>query len=185
MILPSPPALLFLIYLLLFLPYAALRSAQRLRERASTPARRTIWTSTLLSLAVLFAMSWFTARTFDYADDLFAVPPLALRDYALAAAALAAAVAEEVAYRGVGVQILWYSLGSQTAAILICATAFAIAHALQGWKSAVMIFALALVLHALVELTGTLVLAMVVHAVYDLVAGWIIARDARRLPGAA
>jgi membrane protease YdiL (CAAX protease family) len=97
------------------------------------------------------------------------------------AAVLAASVAEEAAYRGVGLQILWYSLGSQAAAILICASAFAVAHAMQGWKSGLMIFALALLMHGLVAFTGTLVLAMLIHAVFDIVAGWRIARDAAQL----
>jgi hypothetical protein len=58
-------------------------------------------------------------------------------------------------------------------------TAFALAHWVQGWKSGAVIFAMALVAHALVALTGTLVLKMIVHAVYDFVAGAQIAKQAR------
>lgn len=91
---------------------------------------------------------------------------------------LFAGVAEEAAYRGVGMQILWYSLGNPWIAATICALAFAAAHWMQGFKSGVMIFGVALVMHALVAFTQTLVLAMIVHAIYDFVAGWLIRRQA-------
>ena len=41
------------------------------------------------------------------------------------------------------------------------------------------IFGMALVMHALVWFTGTLIVAMIVHAVYDFVAGYLIAREAK------
>lgn len=233
---PGSPSLLFLVYLLLFLPWAAFRGTQRLREareegrlratreegsaRASVP-RRSIWAGTLLSQALLFGLAWFVGGGFGY--RIFALPTLGARELLAAVAALvacfgvralvrasrteeerrrllvyrlaprtggewalwvatvlAASVAEEAAYRGVGMSILWYSLGSPWAAALICATAFSLAHWAQGGKSGVAIFAIALVMHALVAFTGTLVLAMVVHAAYDLVAGFLIAREAER-----
>jgi membrane protease YdiL (CAAX protease family) len=93
---------------------------------------------------------------------------------------LVASVAEEAGYRGVGMAILGYSLGDPWLAALISATAFALAHWTQGGKSAVVIFAMALVMHGLVAFTGTLILAMAVHAVYDFVAGYRIALEARR-----
>jgi len=94
--------------------------------------------------------------------------------------AVAAAVAEEIAYRGVGVAVLQDWSGSLGLAILVSATAFAVAHALQGWKSAVVIFGFALVMHALVLATGTLLFAMAVHLIYDVVAALAIAREAVR-----
>jgi membrane protease YdiL (CAAX protease family) len=93
---------------------------------------------------------------------------------------LLAGVAEEAAYRGVGMTILWYSLGDPWLAAGICAAAFAVAHSIQGLKSGTVVFAIALVFHGLVAVTGTLVLAMVVHAIYDLIAGYWIAIEARR-----
>jgi membrane protease YdiL (CAAX protease family) len=93
---------------------------------------------------------------------------------------LAASVAEEAAYRGVGMSILWYYLGNPWLAALLCAAAFSLGHSTQGWKSASVIFAMALAFHGLVALTGTLVLAMVVHAIYDFVAGDRIRRDTAR-----
>ena len=97
----------------------------------------------------------------------------------LGVVALVASVTEEIAYRGVGVAILRYATGSLAAAVLACAAAFAVAHALQGWKSGLVIFVMALVFHGLVLFTGTLLLAMLVHLVYDVVAGILIAREAQ------
>jgi membrane protease YdiL (CAAX protease family) len=94
--------------------------------------------------------------------------------------AVAASVAEEIAYRGVGVAVLQHWSGSLPIAILVCAAAFAVAHALQGWKSATVIFGFALVMHALVLATGTLLFAMAVHLIYDVVAALAIARQADR-----
>ena len=94
--------------------------------------------------------------------------------------ALVASVTEEIAYRGVGVAVLRYSTGSLALSLLVCAAAFAVAHALQGIKSGLVIFVMAIVFHALVLFTGTLVLAMVVHLVYDVAAGIAIAREAER-----
>lgn len=228
--LPGPLSLAFLAYVFVLQPYAAIKSARRLRSmRAGQAAlearelgrqRESIWIGTSFGLAILFFLAWTTGRGFDY--RIFALPRLGARELGLALAALAllfglravlravrpleerralavyflaprtgreqalwaltilcAAVAEEAAYRGVGMSILWYSLGNPWVAAALCALAFALAHWMQGWKSGVVIFAIALVMHGLVELTGTLVLAMVVHVLYDLVAGWLIAREAR------
>jgi membrane protease YdiL (CAAX protease family) len=91
--------------------------------------------------------------------------------------AIAAGIAEEAAYRGVGMYLLSQALGNAWVAALILSTAFALAHLLQEWKSLPFIFLMALAMHALVAVTGTLVVAMVVHAVFDLVAGVLAARE--------
>ena len=91
--------------------------------------------------------------------------------------AIAAGIAEEAAYRGVGMYLLSEALGNAWVAALILATAFALAHLMQEWKSLPFIFLMALAMHALVAVTGTLVVAMVVHAVFDLVAGVLAARE--------
>lgn len=91
-----------------------------------------------------------------------------------------AGVAEEAAYRGVGFSILWYALGSPWVAALVCALAFALAHWAQGWKSAAVIFGMALVFHGLVVFTGTLLIAVVVHIAYDAIASILISRQAER-----
>ena len=97
------------------------------------------------------------------------------------ATVLVASISEEVAYRGVTMQILWYSLGDPWVAVLLCAVAFAAAHMAQGLKSSIFIFGFALIMHALVALTGTLILAMIIHAIYDFAAGYLISIEAKRL----
>ena len=92
---------------------------------------------------------------------------------------LAASVAEEAAYRGVGFAILWYMLDNGWAAAVLSAVAFALAHAAQGWRSTRWVLLFGLVMQGLVALTGTLVLAMVVHLLYDLIASTLIAAEAR------
>lgn len=139
----------------------------------------------LMALGVFFELRR-AARAIHSEDErrrmvVYLLAPRTPRERALwIATGLVASVAEEAAYRGVGMSILWYSLGSPWPAALVCATAFALAHWTQGWKSALVVFAMAMVMHGLVALTGALVLAMLVHAVYDLVAGYLIAREARR-----
>lgn len=226
--LPGAGSLVILFWLFVLLPWSALRSARvvaahRAAHGGALPVSRTsIWLSTLLVMALLLLFSWFVGRSFGY--DAFAVPPLGVREYGLAVAALVtclglrlvarrmhrpeerrglvvfaiaprtaderalaivvilvASVAEEVAYRGVAMNILWWSLGNPWLAAVACATAFALAHAVQGWKSGLVVFAIALVMHGLVASTGTLVLAMGVHAAYDLIAGHLIRAEALRL----
>ena len=94
---------------------------------------------------------------------------------------LIACINEEATYRGVAFSILWYSTESALIAVLLCSIAFALAHWVQGWKSMLVIFGIALVMHALVLYTQTLVLAMVVHAIYDFVAIYLIWKESLRL----
>ena len=105
------------------------------------------------------------------------VPRSPLERWLYAVMAIAAGIAEEAAYRGVGMYLLSEALGNAWVAALILATAFALAHLIQEWKSLPFIFLMALGMHALVAVTGTLVVAMVVHAVFDLVAGVLAARE--------
>ncbi len=220
MTVPGTPSIVFLCYLLFFLPWAAFRSRKRVEamKGAYTPrSREAIWIGTLLSQGVLLTLAWLVGRGFDY--EFFALPALGVRHAGIAVLALAvcfglralsravrspderksmavyawaprsskewtlwsaavllASVAEEIAYRGVGMSILWYTFGNPWVAVLIMALAFSLAHVTQGWKSAAVIFAVALTMHALVALTGTLILAMVVHALYDFVTGYGIAK---------
>ena len=93
------------------------------------------------------------------------------------AALLAASIAEEAAYRGVGMAILWWSTGSWLVSALACSLAFALAHAVQGGKSMAGIFLLALSMHVLVWYTETLVIAMAVHAIYDVAVSLLKKRE--------
>jgi membrane protease YdiL (CAAX protease family) len=223
--LPGTPSLVFLLYLLGFLPWIALRGARRMRVAGAggklIASRQAIWTSTLIMMIALLALTWITGRSFGY--EFFAKTPLNAKNLLATLAALAAcfglrwiaqvirseeerrrmpiyrwaprlprewllwtlmvlvgSVAEEAAYRGVGMSILWYALGNPWLAALISSIAFAVAHATQGWKSAAVVFGVALVMHGLVAFTGGLLPAIVVHAVYDLIAGYAISVRARR-----
>jgi membrane protease YdiL (CAAX protease family) len=208
----------FLIFLLLVLPFAAIRGARRFNAPAPPdgaprkrpiPSRMTMFANTSVMLTVLFALAWFTARTSGF--HIFAVAQIGARELLAGLAALVvmvalmpvsrlmrsaeelrtapvnrmmpqgprettiyslmcviAGVSEEAVYRGVLVQVLWYMLGSPWPAMLIAAVAFAVVHGIQGWKSALLVFVIACLMHALVWFTGTLVIAMLVHAIYDL-----------------
>jgi membrane protease YdiL (CAAX protease family) len=83
---------------------------------------------------------------------------------------LAAGVAEETAYRGVLVVLLASVTASFVTAVILSAAAFAIVHYPQGAKSMGWVFAIGLVMQAVVSATGTLYVAMGVHAVYDVTA---------------
>lgn len=71
----------YLIYLLLVVPFAAVRSARVFNSPATPdgapaarplPSRDRLFTSTIVVLTILFALAWFTARTFGY--RIFALP---------------------------------------------------------------------------------------------------------------
>jgi membrane protease YdiL (CAAX protease family) len=110
---------------------------------------------------------------------VFKLAPRTRKEWLLwTAAVVLASVSEEIAYRGVAMSILWYALGDPWLATAISALAFGLAHAVQGWRSVLIVTVFGLVMQALVLYTGTLVLAMLVHAVYDFVAGYAIAREA-------
>lgn len=88
-----------------------------------------------------------------------------------------AAIAEEVAYRGVFVTFAAGATGNTAVAIVVSAVVFAVVHAPQGLAGMGYVFVIALLHHALVLLTGTLLLAMTVHFTYDVVAGlWLAKR---------
>jgi membrane protease YdiL (CAAX protease family) len=137
-------------------------------------------------LACCFGMI-FVNRAMRTPEEIRNMPvhrlmPQTSRERALySASAIVAGIAEEAAYRGVLMAILWYALGNPWLAVLISATAFALGHAVQGWKSMIVIFVIAVTMHALVWFTGTLVIAMAVHAIYDLLAPAVRRRLLARL----
>jgi len=86
---------LYLFYVLVVLSWAVLKSRSKLRALAAgqaggdaAPSRERILASTLVSLALLFGMSWMVADLSGI--ELFAVPALGPRDVAAAAAAFGA-----------------------------------------------------------------------------------------------
>ena len=147
-------------------------------------ARPIDWAAAAAALAACFALR-AVARAIRSEEErrsllVYRLAPQTRIEWILwGCVALLASVTEEIAYRGVGVAILHVWTGSLAAAVVVCAVAFAVAHALQGWKSGVVILVMAFLFHALVLFTGTLVPAMLVHLVYDVVAAVAIAREAR------
>jgi hypothetical protein len=87
-----------------------------------------------------------------------------------------AALAEEVAYRGLFVVFAAAATGSLPIAAAASAVAFAAVHAPQGLAGVGYVFVIALLHQALVFVTGTLVLAVAVHFAYDVLAGLWLAR---------
>ena len=72
MTLPGTPSLVFLTYLFAFLPWAALRSARRLRlareaaPESETPSRLHIWIGSLVMQAVLLFLAWRVGSGFGF-----------------------------------------------------------------------------------------------------------------------
>ncbi len=86
----------------------------------------------------------------------------------------AAAVGEEVVYRGLLFGLLLEFSGSWWLAALGSALAFALAHMVQGWRSAIVVAIFAIGLQLLVRLTGGLLVAIAVHFAYDLLVGLLL-----------
>jgi membrane protease YdiL (CAAX protease family) len=89
---------------------------------------------------------------------------------------LVAALAEEIIYRGVMTVLLQSIIGIRVVTIVLVSISFAVAHAMQGWRSVAGIFVIALACHALVWIAQSLLPVMVVHFTYDLTAGLLIPR---------
>ena len=131
------------------------------------------------SLALLFATMapvWRSAaRRGDRRIALFA-PREAPERTLWVAVSLCAAVAEELAWRGVGVE-LFARLGIEPdAAVLLAAGSFGLAHLAQGGRAALVVAGWAVGAHLLVGATGGLAVAIGVHFLYDVVAGLACAR---------
>lgn len=93
---------------------------------------------------------------------------------------LAAAVAEEVTFRAVLFALFTMVTGSPWIAALLASAAFGVSHMVQGAQSALIISAIALALHGLVAVSGSIHLAIVVHFLYDLIAGFSYGRLGER-----
>jgi membrane protease YdiL (CAAX protease family) len=89
---------------------------------------------------------------------------------------LVAGVAEEFIYRGVLTGLLQRITGITIVTVVTLSVSFAVAHAMQGWRSVGGIFVIALACHALVWLAQSLIPMMAVHFAYDLTAGMLIPR---------
>ena len=99
-------------------------------------------------------------------------PQTARERWLFVGAAVLAGIAEEAAYRGVGWQVLSWTLGDRSiVAMWILSVAFALAHRVQGWAAMVGIGVMAVLMHLLVWRTETLLVAIAVHVAYDLLVG--------------
>jgi membrane protease YdiL (CAAX protease family) len=139
----------------------------------------------LAALAGAFGLRWVSEAIRSESErrnlPAFALMPRTSTEWGLyLATAVSAGIAEETAYRGVGMALLTWSTGSPVLSAAVLSVAFGLAHLTQEWKSVAIVIAMALLMHGLVAFTGTLVIAMVVHTVYDVIAGILGSRDARR-----
>jgi len=129
------------------------------------------------SLALLFATMapvWRSAaRRGDRRIALFA-PREAPERTLWVAVSLCAAVAEELAWRGVGLDS--EAREELDAAVLLAAGSFGLAHLAQGGRAALVVAGWAVGAHLLVGATGGLAVAIGVHFLYDVVAGLACAR---------
>ena len=89
---------------------------------------------------------------------------------------IVAGTAEEIIYRGVMTALVQSLTGIALMTIVLLSISFAAAHAMQGLRSMMGIFVIALACHALVWLAQSLIPVMVVHFAYDLTAGILIPR---------
>lgn len=133
--------------------------------------------SVAVTIALVLAMRpmWRRAVARQDARVQLLMPRTAGERLLWIAVSVAAGVAEEIAYRGVLWILLERWLGSSVAGALVAAAAFGIAHALQGWRGTVVVTAVALGMHVLVRVTGSLLAPILVHVAYDIVAGFTYA----------
>ena len=87
-----------------------------------------------------------------------------------------AGIAEEVIYRGVSYRLLLRLGITIWVAAAIMSVVFAVAHSVQGWRSAIVIGVIAAGFHFVVIYSGALVPAIVAHIAYDAVAGIVVPR---------
>lgn len=87
-----------------------------------------------------------------------------------------AGIAEEIAYRGVAYWLVFRATHSIVISVAIVAVAFALGHAMQGWRSVAVIFLFAVGFHAIVIYGQSLIPAILVHSAYDAIAGLVVPR---------
>jgi membrane protease YdiL (CAAX protease family) len=97
------------------------------------------------------------------------------------AVSVVAGVGEEITWRGVQTALLYGLTGSLWIAGLGSAVAFALAHAIQGWRSVGVIALFALSFQTVAWLSGSLFVAMIVHVAYDVTAGLSYGKLGREL----
>lgn len=89
------------------------------------------------------------------------------------------AFVEESSYRGAAFQLFSRLFNNQPLAALAAATAFGLAHRVQGRRAVFVTILHGVFDQIVVHLTGTLYVMMAVHFLYDLVAGLVLSRYAK------
>ena len=143
------------------------------------PAPLRAWGAASLMFAVLLGVMWWRwpHRDADSKERLSRILPSERGDYPMYfLVCLAAGVFEEAIYRGAAAWLLERFTGSVILAVLIASVVFALAHVIQGWRSVLVIFFIALGAHALVIFGSSLVPVMAAHALYDAAAGVLMPR---------
>jgi membrane protease YdiL (CAAX protease family) len=133
---------------------------------------------TLLAVLAIGELSW-RSRSPAERERLWVrriLPQTASERRAWIVVSAGAAIAEEVAYRGLFVALAAAATGSLPVAVIASAIAFALVHAPQGFSGIGYVFIIALLHQALALATGTLVLPIAVHFAYDALAGLWLAR---------
>jgi len=137
------------------------------------------WPSAAATVAVMAAMLISIPLRWRAAPDtlkrrLMRTRPEATKELGWWLAVCAAAgVFEEITYRGVLFAMLWYNTDSAWAAALISAAAFAVAHAIQGWRAGLAVFLFALAAQAIAFYSGSLHYVIAMHFAYDFLAGLV------------
>jgi membrane protease YdiL (CAAX protease family) len=157
--------------------WTALRQGIELWPRQWPP-----WTIALYALLFLGVMLSGSLRGLQRAPEerrrhlfLF-LPATRLELWLWVPVSLGAGIAEEMAYRGVLVQLLQRWSHSMALALVVSILLFALAHLYQGKKAMLGVAYLAVVFHVLVWVSGSLYIAMFVHAAYDLGLGVLLRR---------
>jgi membrane protease YdiL (CAAX protease family) len=137
------------------------------------------WSAAVLMyvlMVVTLKLGW-PSRTAASKQRLYDILPHDTREFVpYAFVCIVAGIAEEIIYRGVMTALLQSLIRVAIVTMVLVSISFAAAHALQGMRSMISIFVIALACHALVWIAQSLVPVMVVHFAYDLTAGMVIPR---------
>ena len=180
-VLPIPRALfywqtiLFQIVIYGFALVAAGTNTIALTLVPQTP--RAMWAIALLVVALLALRIFWPLRSAESKGRLCDLLPQGraeLVPYLLLCAV--AAIAEEIAYRGVAYRLLFRVTHSIAISVAVIAVVFSLGHALQGWRSVAVIFLFAVGFHAVVIYGQSLLPAILVHFAYDAIAGLVVPR---------
>ena len=167
--------ILFQIVIYGFALFAAATNTVVLQLVPKTP--RAMWAIALLVVALASLRIFWPFRSVESKRRLCDLVPHSnaeLVPYLVLCAI--AAIAEEIAYRGVAYWLVFRATHSIPLSVAIVAIVFALGHALQGWRSVAVILLFAIGFHAIVIYGQSLIPAILVHFAYDAIAGLVVPR---------